>query len=411
MSESNPAPGGDGSSPPMSRFPLAPLILTMAMQTLATMAAFSAPTLAPDIARDLGVDGHLIGYFVATLYGLSVFSALFSPDFIQKFGAVRVGQFILVCAILMLVIGGLGSVLAMAICAVVIACGYGAAAPASTHLLMPRTDPKTLNLVFSIRQIGVPLGGVLAALILPWVSQYVGWRGAFWLQIVPLLVVLVILQFYRKDWDQGRKPAHQLFKTEFWRPFLLLRDDKLMRRLSLSSFFYAGIQLCFIGFLVLQLTERAALDLVTAGQVLAVYQILGVATRPVWGWIADRFISSIRLIGMMGLLIAVSALAAGQISESWPLSALFAVAAVAGATASGFSGLIYAAFAEHGGAYRTEATALGASVMALGVLLMPTVFGFIIGETGEYWQAYGLCAVIVAAAGLWLMSASPKRDS
>ena len=48
-------------------FPLWPLLATMVMQTLATMAAYSVPALAPAIARDLGIDGALAGYFVSTV--------------------------------------------------------------------------------------------------------------------------------------------------------------------------------------------------------------------------------------------------------------------------------------------------------------------------------------------------------
>ena len=411
MSENSNLGGPGGNSHPPTGFPLGPLVMTTAMQTLATMAVFSTPTLAPDIVRDLEVDGHLIGYFVSTIYGLSMFSALFSPDFIQKFGGVRVAQFTMLCAILMLMIAGIGSLGAMAICAVVIAVGYGTIAPISTHLLMPRTNPKTLNLVFSIRQIGVPLGGVLAALILPGLAQKIGWQHAFWVQVLPILLVIFILQMYRKDWDVDRKPSHQLFKAEFWRPFYLLRDSPLLRRLSLTCFFYAGVQLCFIGFMALHLTERAGVDLVMAGQVLAVYQISGVATRPLWGWVADKFISSVRLLGILGLLMAVAALAAGQISEDWSIWLILFIASLAGSTASGFTGIGYAAFAAYGGEYRTEATALGASTMALGVLMLPTMFGFIVGQTGEYWPAYGVCALMVGAVGLWLMLASPRTGT
>ena len=68
----------------------------------------------------------------------------------------------------MLALAVLGSgVSGLAFAAVVLGLGYGAAAPASTHLLVPQTPQPVFNLVMSLRQIGVPLGGVLAALILP----------------------------------------------------------------------------------------------------------------------------------------------------------------------------------------------------------------------------------------------------
>ncbi|MDE2005736.1 MAG: hypothetical protein KGI51_04145, partial [Rhodospirillales bacterium] len=72
--------------------PLAPLIATLAVQTFATMSLFSIPTAAPEIARDLGVPGALVGTFVSLVYGVGIVSALFSPGFVHRFGAVRVTQ-------------------------------------------------------------------------------------------------------------------------------------------------------------------------------------------------------------------------------------------------------------------------------------------------------------------------------
>ena len=54
-----------------ARMPIWPLLATLAVQTLATMALYSLPTLAPEVARDLRVNGTLVGGFVATAYGVS----------------------------------------------------------------------------------------------------------------------------------------------------------------------------------------------------------------------------------------------------------------------------------------------------------------------------------------------------
>jgi MFS family permease len=392
-------------SPPITGIPYGPLILTLLMQTLATMAAFSAPTLAPEIARDLQVDGNLIGFFVSTVYGIGIFSAVLSPDFIAKYGAVRVGQFVMLGVVAMLLIAGSGGVAALALCAIVLGSGYGATAPVSTHLLIPRTNPRVLNLVFSIRQIGVPLGGVLGALLLPVLAVSFGWRVAFYVQVIPALILILWYQYYRSSWDSDRKPAHKLFKAEGLRPLYLLRDNSVIRLLAIASFCYAGIQLCFIGFMALHLTDETGLDLVTAGQVLALYQIAGVTSRPLWGWLADKYISAIKLLAFLGFLMAGAALAAGQFSVDWPIWIILIVSVIAGGTASGFTGIAYGAFAVYGGKYRTEATALGSSAMFAGVLILPTVFGLLVGHLDHYWLSYGILAVIATLSGLMLMIA------
>ena len=91
---------------------------------------------------------------------------------------VRVLQGVLIATAAMLALAAGGSVMWLATAAVVLGLGYGAAAPASTHLLVPHTPPAVFNMVMSLRQIGVPLGGVLGSLLLPPLVVHVGWREA-----------------------------------------------------------------------------------------------------------------------------------------------------------------------------------------------------------------------------------------
>ena len=89
------------------------------------------------------------------------------PGLIHRYGAVRTLQGVLAATAAMLLLAAGGSVIWLGISAVVLGLGYGAAAPASTHLLVPQTPPRVFNMVMSLRQIGVPLGGVLGSLLLP----------------------------------------------------------------------------------------------------------------------------------------------------------------------------------------------------------------------------------------------------
>ena len=84
--------------------PVLPLLATLAVQTLATMALYSMPTLAPAVARDLRVNGALVGGFVATAYGVGIVSALLSPGLIRRYGGVRATQAVLLAAAGMLAI-------------------------------------------------------------------------------------------------------------------------------------------------------------------------------------------------------------------------------------------------------------------------------------------------------------------
>ena len=385
--------------------PLWPLIATLAAQTLATMALFSLPAIAPAVAAALHVPGELVGVFVSVAYGVGIASALLSPGFIHRYGGVRAMQAVLVAAGAMLLIAAGGSVALLAIAAIVLGLGYGAAAPASTHLLVPHTPPRVFNMVMSLRQIGVPLGGVLGSLLLPPLVLHVGWREALLSELPPIIVLTVLLQIPRRRWDADIQPTRRLFGRALLQPFALLRDAR-MRRLSIASFSYSGMQLCFIAFMTVHLTTVAGFDLIHAGRALATYQVAGAVSRPIWGWIADRFITPGQTLALHGFGMAAAALAAGRFGTGWPGWAVLAVAVLAGCTAGGYTGIAYAEYAHLGGARRTEATGLGTAVMFAGVLLIPSSFGLAVTALGGYALAYGTLALLALVSALLLCLAS-----
>ena len=393
----------------MASMPVWPLLATVAVQTLATMALYSLPTLAPAVARDLGVDGTLVGGFVATAYGVGIISAVLSPGLIRRYGGVRATQFVLLAAAGMICIAAASlGVPGLWFAAMVLGTAYGAAAPASTHLLVPHTPRPIFNLVMSLRQIGVPLGGVAAALILPPLVPILGWRGALLAQLIPVALLILAMEAPRRRWDSDRDPAAGIWGRTLTQPFLLLRDRR-MRILSLAAFIYSGLALSFIAFMTVHLTTVVGFDLVRAGQILALYQIAGSVSRPIWGWIADRFLTPMHTLAVHGAGMAVSALLIARFGPDWPGVAVAAAIVLAGCTAGGYTGVAYAEYATLGGTRRTEATGLGTALMFMGALTIPPLFGASVAWLGDYRPAYRAMAVL--AFGSALLIAWPRaRD-
>lgn len=380
--------------------PVRPLLATLAVQTLATMALYSLPSVAPEVARDLDVNGTLVGDFVAVAYGVGILSALLSPGLVRRYGGVRATQAVLLAAAGMLALAGLGrGVGGLALAAAVLGLGYGAAAPASTHLLVPQTPQPVFNLVMSLRQIGVPLGGVLAALILPPLALRIGWRGALLAEIAPVLLLTVLMEAPRRRWDADREPTRRAFGRTLLQPFALLADQRF-RRLSVAAFAYAGLAICLVAFMTVQLTTEVGLNLVQAGRMLAAYQVAGSLSRPVWGWIADRFLTPAQTLAALGLGMTAAAGLAGLYGPGWPAWAILANAVLAGCTSGGYTGVAYAEYAALGGTRRTEATGLGTAILFAGSMAVPPVFGSAVTALGGYGLSYAAgaaCALLGAA--------------
>ncbi len=390
----------------MRGIPVVALLIGLIVQTLVTMAAYSIPAAAPAIASELKIAGEWVGIFIAIVYGVGMFSAVMSPSFIHRYGAVRVSQFILLAGVAMILASSLGgTVVALGAGAVLLGAGYGATAPTSSHLLMKRTPAPVRNLVFSIRQIGVPLGGVLSGLIVPPLVLAFSWQTAIGAQLIPVLLMLAILQWLRPTYDADRNPAFEMRSAGVIGPLRLIKTNPALRVLAAVCFFYAGAQLCFIAYMSVHLTSRADFGLVAAGQMLAAYQISGVISRPIWGVIADRWIAARTMLIAMGFVMATMAVMAGMFSPEWSHLSILMVAIVAGATASGYTGLAFAEFGRLGGVDRAaEAAGLGAFAQLAGVMVLPTLFGLLVLVSG-YELAYGAIGFFAAVSAIFLASA------
>ena len=382
-------------------FPYGPLAATLAVQTLATAAAYSIPAVAPVVARDLHIDPALVGVYISMVYGVGIFSALFSPPIVHRRGATRVCQAVLVSTLAMIAMAATGTVEAIGLSAALMGLAYGATAPSSTHLLVPRTPPAHLNMVLSIRQIGVPLGGMLAGLVMPPLVLRADWQLALLAQIVPVLALLVVLEMARRTWD-APGVANAPRAAGFLAPLYLLRESSPLRRLCFAAFVYSGLQLCFIVFMTTHLTTVAGFDLVAAGQALAVYQLSGVIARPIWGWLADHVLAARWLLALQGFIMCGAALMAGHFGPDWPPHLILLVCMTGGATASGFTGIAYGEYARIGGAQRTEATGLGSAFMFAGVMVLPLVMSGAVLSLGGYTLAYTAIGMLALAAGLLL---------
>ena len=103
------------------------------------------------------------------------------------------------------------------------------------------------------------------------------------------------------------------------------------------------MQITLVTYLVTFLVESFALSLVLAGLVMAVSQVASVIGRVLWGALADRagVATSARrtVLGLLGIGMGVSALAALSAAPGWPRELLFLYAAIFGATAVGWNGV------------------------------------------------------------------------
>ena len=387
-----------------------PLAVTLAVQTLVAFAVYCAPVMAPVAGPALGYSSSAVGYYIAATYFGSMLSSAAAGGWVARFGPIRASQ-----AGLVLCLAGLGLaatawpplVLAGGF---VVGLGYGPTTPASSVILVRAAPPSVFSLVFSIKQTGVPAGGALAGVLVPLLILAFGWQwGAVAIGAACALLALAIGPV-RERYDRELDPHAPISLRSAFAPVRLVLAEPKLRQMCITSFVYGGVQITLVTYLVSFLVESFALSLVLAGLVMAVSQVASVIGRVLWGVLADRALSRRAMLGLLGIGMGASALAALAAGPGWPAWLLFAYASAFGATAVGWNGVFLAEVARLAPGGRTsEATGGCLFFTYLGVVLSPPAFNAALDLSGSYSVAYAVFGFPALAIGGWMLARIPAR--
>lgn len=377
------------------------LTLTVLVQALVSATVYAPAILAPAAQSDTGLAASSIGIFTAMIYAMAALSAPVGGTFIARHGALRVSQYCLLLSGGGLALCAIAHPVALAVGAVIIGCGYGPVTPASSEILAARTPVRARNLVISIRQTGVPVGGALAGVLVPVLLLNFGWKAAVLATAVCNIVFALSLQAVRGRYDSGRHAAPRTSRPSLISLLRMVFAHAELRQGAFASFAFAGIQMCFASFLVVFLTERAEVTLVNAGFALSIAMIGGIIGRVLWSVVADTIGSARTVLGALGTVMALSAFAMSQVTPEWPLSAIIALCAVFGATAVGWNGVYVAEIARIApGGNVALATGAALALTYLGVVVAPFGFWLTVALSGSYTPGFILIGVATLVAAL-----------
>ena len=386
-----------------------PLAVTLAIQALVAMAVLTPPVMAPVVAGALGVSATYLGLYIAIVYLGAMVASLAAGAAVARFGAIRVSQAGLLSCAAGLLLCALPSVWTFVLGGLLIGLGYGPITPASSWLLALTTPAHRMSLVFSIKQTGVPVGGMLAGALVPSVMLVAGWQGALVAVAAANIVCAVVSQPLRAGLDADREPGKPLKLGNLAQPIRVVLSQRTLATLAACSFVFSTAQLVLTGYLVTYLSQVLAYGLVTAGLALSVAQIGGIGGRIVWGYIADRGLGANRTLAALAFIMAGSSLATALLHTSMPTLLVFAILFVFGASATGWNGVYLAEVARRAPPGMAGiATGGTLAITFLGVVLGPPLFGAVSAAAGSYRYGYAALAIPVLLCGILLARSWPK---
>jgi MFS family permease len=372
----------------------AAVAISLAVQTMISLYASGVPVLAPAIAADRGWNVTDIGLYPTVVFIVAFLISFQVPNLLVRIGGMGLGLACIgVSAIGMLFV--LSPHVALLVLAPVsIGCATGAMNPASSQVLGPRTTARTAGLIMSIKQTGVPLGGVAAGALVPVLVFHSGWRFAVVeLGVAGGIFVLVLLPTVR--WLNGEAAV----KPAAYRPLDPVRQLFSIRDIPtilLASVSFNGMQWCLRSFFTIYLVSHLRFSLVAAGVAFSASQAAGMVGQVGWAALSDR-VSVHLVMAIIGVLMSAAAFLTASMTPEWPLGTVAVVAAVYGGTAVGFMPVLLGEVARRAPSGQTGALTSGAQLFPLsGALIGPLAFGGIssVSNMPIAFVAAGVCTLL-----------------
>ncbi|MBL6952738.1 MAG: MFS transporter [Alphaproteobacteria bacterium] len=377
----------------------------LAIQSFGTMCSFAGAVVAVQASAALGVKSSSIGIYMAVLYITGMLAGLGAGSFLARYGVIRTCQAALLAAGLGLGLAGAVPLWWVAIAAaVLIGIGMGPLNPASSRILARHAPAQWLPFVFSVKQTGTPMGGMLAGLLLPPLMALYDWRIAVVvLAAIPLLILFGV-QFIRNDLDDDRNPAARISLAGAADSLRVIVTSRPLATLAAAGYFYTFAQMSILSFMVIYLAEANGLSTEFAGGIFAIIHGSAIPARIFWGAIAGRFISCWVLLGLIGVMMSASIIAMSFFTPAWPFWLTALVAVMLGASTNGVLGLLLSEFARLAPAGKVgEAAGGGQFFLFFGIVSGPPIFGAMVEFGGGYANAFYLIAAASLAAGVYLL--------
>ena len=400
----------DPQSLPSKDLALATIGGVTAVQVIATMGILIPAAIAPELARTLDLPVSMIGFQVSLAYVGATLMSLCGGLVQRKLGAVRANQIAATAIGLSLLIIAIPHVAALFVGSLGLGIAYGMTNPAASHLMMKIASPTNRNLIFSVKQTGQPLGGVVAGLMAPPIAIAFGWQWSLMAGAFLALSTVLLIQPLRAKLDGDRDPTTKFRSAVFKDVSLVLRIREL-RLLALAALTFSGVQLALMTFAVTMLVEDVKFDLVLAGVGLAVIQIAGVAGRLGWGVIADRNGDGRKTLLFAQSLSVVAAVATAFLSDSMPLVAVFGILFLFGMSAVGWNGVFMAEIGRLAPEGKIGSATGGVLVPTfIGVMMGPLVFSAIHEVTATYTMSFAILTLVTMMGMLPILMMRGSRQ-
>lgn len=387
-----------------SGFCWAVLLITTGAQISTSFISQGISALVPFLKVEFELNNMQIGFVGSSVYVGMVFTALLSGRAADIWGEklVLVVGGILVGAAMMLT--SLANSFATLLFFLVFTGLWAATTtPAGSKAIMDWFPAAKRGFAMGVRQTGVPIGGLLGALVLPSLALKYGLPITMIIMgLAAFLGAFVCLVTYHNHPHSGNA------KTEKATSIKVFKEIFRNRNIWLACFTantYVAAQFCLTTYLIIFVMSKVGFSIEKAAFLLALAQFAGAAGRIFWGIFSDKVFKGARrpVMTCIGIIAAAMSLILTYVTpntESWLLVILVWFF---GFSAIGWNGIFITFLSELVEKEQVgTVVGMGVTVMQIGVFAFPPLFGLLVDKSGSFEISWRFLTLLLACGVLAL---------
>ncbi|MEW4151598.1 MFS transporter [Bacillus thuringiensis] len=272
---------------------------------------------------------------------------------------------------------------------------YSVSQPGGSKVIMKWFRKENRGLAIGIRQAGIPIGGTLAGVLIPFLT--IKYNMAYAVNSIACICIIggfLFFIFYKEPYIQ-EKVKQERIKLSFWMQLKEVMCKKELYAIYITGICMISLQMVLVGHFIKFLVTEQSITPILAGKVFSVKFFSGMVGRVILAATSDLFYKGNRRTPLfITVCISIFFILILVMSIHTITNVLYGVSALLGFFSIGWFSLFIAEVSESASEESVGMTvSFALTLNQIAIIVAPALFGYIVDKKG-YTYAW-LCIVVL----------------
>ncbi|HDR7337758.1 TPA: MFS transporter [Bacillus cereus] len=287
---------------------------------------------------------------------------------------------------------------------------YSVSQPGGSKVILKWFPKENRGLAMGIRQAGIPIGGTLAGVLIPFLTvQYNMTYAINSIACICIIGGVLFFVFYKEPYVEGEARKGHI-KISFWMELKVVICKKELYPIYITGICMISLQMVLVGHFMKFLAGEQSITSIVAGTVFSVMFFSGMIGRIALAAISDVFYKGNRRIPLFIAVCASIGLILLLVMNIHTITSgvLYSISALLGFFSIGWFSLFIAEVSELASEESVGITvSVALTLNQIAIIVAPVLFGYIVDEKG-YTHAWLCIVLLLSISAVSLYSKNKK---